>query len=166
MTIYVSYLPEKASINEVREIYSWLKSHNIDVVMDQMYDDQKLYYSLGPKRFGERFLTQADKVIMIVTNGYLKICRLDDTFDIEYLTPCFKSLNEERLYSEVTQIKTEVTTTLEHGPIRFIPILVNVPDNLPQWLQKLTSIEWPEKNDRKTETLLNLLKGNDQLDCW
>ncbi len=127
--------------------------------MDQMYDDQKLYNSLGPKRFGEQFLSQADKVIMIVTQGYLKLCWLDDTVDIDSM-PCFTSLNEERLYSEVTHIKNELSTTLKHGPIRFIPVLVNVPDDyLPRWLQKLTSVKWP--GDGKTkETFLNLLKGD------
>ena len=160
-TIYVSYLPEKATINQVSEIYSWLKSHNIEVVIDQMYDDQKLYNSLGPKRFGEQFLTRADKVIMIVTYGYLKLCWLDDTVDIDSI-PGFNSLNEERLYSEVTQIKTELSTTLKHGRIRFIPVLVDVSDDyLPKWLQQVTSVKWPEKNDGKTKTLLNLLKGND-----
>lgn len=158
-TIYVSYLPEKATINQINGIYSWLKSHNIEVVMDQMYNDQKLYNSIGPKRFGEKFLRQADKVIMIVTPGYLKLCWLDDTVDIDSI-PRFDSLNEERLYSEVAHIKNELSTTLKHGPIRFIPVLVNVPDDyLPKWLQKLTSVKWPD--DGKTKTFLNLLKGDD-----
>jgi hypothetical protein len=142
----------------VNGIYSWLKFHGVDVVMDQMYD-HKLYNSLGPKRFGEKFLAQADKVIMIVTQGYLKLCWLDDTVDIDSM-PCFHSLNEERLYSEVTDIKNELSTTIKHGPIRFIPLLVNVPDDyLPKWLQKLTSVKWPD--DGKTKTFLNLLKGDD-----
>ena len=129
--------------------------------MDQMYDDQKLYNSLGPKRFGEQFLTRADKVIMVVTYGYLKLCWLDDTVDIDSI-PCFNSLNEERLYSEVTQIKTELSTTLKHGRIRFIPVLVDVSDDyLPKWLQQVTSVKWPEKNDGKSKTLSDLLKGND-----
>ena len=158
-TIYVSYLPEKTTVNQVFGIYSWLKSHSIDVVMDQTYDDQKLYNSLGPKRFGEKFLAQAHKVIMVVTPGYLRLCHLDDTVDIDS-KPCFNSLNEERVYSEVAHIKNELSTTLRHGSIRFTPVLVNVPDDyLPRWLQKLTPVKWPE--DGKTKTFLNLLKGDD-----
>lgn len=123
-----------------------------------MYSDHKLYNSLGPKRFGEKFLAHADKVIMIVTPGYLQLCWLDDTVDIESM-PCFNSLDEERLYSEVTYIKNELSTTLKHDPSRFVPVLVNVSDDyLPKWLQKLTSVKWPD--DARNNTFLNLLKGD------
>lgn len=143
----------------MNEIYSWLKSHKVDVVLDQMYPDHKLYNSLGPKRFGEKFLAQADKVIMLVTPGYLKLCWLDDIVDI-HAKPSFNSLNEERLYSEIADIKDELSTTLQHAPVRFIPVLVHAPgDRLPKWLQKLTSVKWPD--DGKNKTFLDLLTGDD-----
>ncbi|XP_028409292.1 uncharacterized protein LOC114531892 isoform X2 [Dendronephthya gigantea] len=159
-TVYVSYLPEKSTINQVNEIYSLLKSHNINVVMDQMYDP-KLYNSLGPERFGEKFLAHADKVIMIVTQGYLKLCRLDETVDIGS-RPCFNSLNDQRLYGEVVNIKSELSTKMKHSPVRFIPVLVNVADDyLPKWLQKLTSVTWPD--DWRNSAFLNLLSGDDAI---
>lgn len=128
--------------------------------MDQMYDP-KLYNSLGPERFGEKFLARADRVIMIVTQGYLKLCRLDETVDIDS-GPCFNSLNDQRLYSELSNIKSELSMTMKDGPVRFIPVLVNVADDyLPKWLQKLTSVTWPD--DWRNSAFLNLLRGDEAL---
>ncbi|XP_046854273.1 uncharacterized protein LOC124447407 isoform X2 [Xenia sp. Carnegie-2017] len=153
--IYVSYLPEKGTINHVNDIYHFLKSNHIDVVMDQMYADQKLYHSLGPKRFGEKFLRQAGKVIMIVTQSYLRICRWDETVNIEAV-PRFSSLNEERLFSEVSLIKSELSTTTKHQRIRFIPVLIKVSeDQLPKWLNLTEIVKWPD--DRKTDKFVKIV---------
>ena len=153
---YISYFPENTTISKVVGIYSWLISHDIDVIMDRMYDP-KMYNSLGPKRFGEKFLANAEKVLMIITPGYLKLCWLDDAVDVN-TKPTLNSLDEERLYNEVAYIKNELSTTMNHACNRFVLVLVNVSEShLPNWLCNTTTVSWPK--DGKSDRFLKVLKG-------
>lgn len=154
---YLSYLPGTSTTWQVLKMYSWLTSHHIDVIMDKMHDP-KLYNSLGPKRFGEMFVAKAQKVIMIISPGYLELCWLDAAVNLNSKT-ALNSLDKERLYSEVTYIKNELSTTINLAQSRFIPVLIDVQENdLPKWLRNITAVNWPK--DGKSDKFLAILKGN------
>ena len=69
------------------------------------------------------------------------------------------SLDKERLYSEVTYIKNELSTTINLAQSRFIPVLIDVQENdLPKWLRNITAVNWPK--DGKSDKFLAILKGN------
>lgn len=157
---YVSYCPEnECLIKNVVEFTSWFRQQGYDVQLDilQSPNNEAQLKELGPFRFGEKQLGNAKNVFMILSASYLRLCKLDEEGEIgiENL-----SRQERIVYSEITQIRNELCSTVYRNS-RFIPVIFGVKEiELPFWIKELVVYTWPD--DKLNNRLLYRL--NEQME--
>ena len=103
---------------------------------------------LGRLRWGQQQLLRAENVFLIVSPSYLNLCRLDEgKTDASSLTQ-----EETIVYSEITQIRSELSSTA-YISSRFIPVLFGVKEtDLPFWIKQRVVYKWPD--DKMNNKLL------------
>ena len=103
---------------------------------------------LGRLRWGQQQLLRAENVFLIVSPSYLNLCRLDEgKTDASSLTQ-----EETIVYSEITQIRSELSSTA-YISSRFIPVLFGVKEtDLPFWMKQRVVYKWPD--DKVNDKLL------------
>ena len=147
----MSYVSESEShMEKVADFCSWFRKHGYNVQMDIMATEsnQEDLKELGRLRWGEKQLTRAKNVFIIVSPSYLNLCRFDEAErDGSSLTQ-----EETIIYSEITQIRNELSSTA-YISSRFIPVLFGVKETeLPFWIKQLVVYNWP--NDKMNDKLL------------
>ena len=147
---YISYYNEDEGDNEPAiKIASWLKDNQVNVVMD------KFDVITSRKRvWCENHLSNAERVIMVVSPDYLEVCKFGETYEKEKKQDCFK---QQLDWNEICQIRHKMM----EKPLatdRFIVVLVNTGSNeLPFWMRGLTIFKYRKENVI-SENILKFLK--------
>ena len=147
---YVSYYSDndKVTENAIR-IASWLKQQNLNVIMDKLN-----VITDGMRKWCDRNISLAKKVILIISPGYLKISKLDETINPGKEKEL--SLKDQLAYNEVCHIRDEIMKMplVTH---RFVVILVETGYNeLPFWMKHLNVYKY--SGGKVDENILKVLK--------
>ena len=150
---YVSYCPEDGPfLKKVVEFTLWFREQGYNVQMDVMQTpkNESQLRQLGRLRFSELQLKRAKNVLMVVSPGYLKLCKLDESHEA---TKGRLSNKELQVFSEITQIRSELCSTMYRNS-RFIPVLFGgvKETELPFWIKDMVVFSWPE--DKMNNRLL------------
>ena len=142
----------------MKEFVSWLHRNGFGVEMltdedDMLREENRLLRrELVSFKFREHMVKTSDKVFIILSPSYLKLCEMneDDARNQNV------SEEEKLVYDEVVQIRCELHEQMYRSD-RFIPILfrLNEAASIPFWIKELVFFSWPEDK----ATLLNRLNG-------
>ena len=138
----------------------WLRENQIDVQMltdegDMLTErNRKLRREMISFKFREHMLTTADKVFIILSPSYLKLCDMKEDDAINQNV----SEEEKLVNGEIIQIRSELHEQMYRSN-RFIPILFRLEKatSIPFWIKELVFFSWPE--DKTNKRLLNWLNG-------
>ena len=158
-TYYISqYAQRNDCIKDLTEFVDWLHNNQFDVQMltDEgnllTEENRSLRRELPSFMFREHMLKTTDKVFIILSPSYLRLCKMreDDAMN--------QNLSEEErlVNGEIIQIRSELHDTVFCSD-RFIPILFRLEEEtrIPFWIKELVFFSWPEDKTR----LLNWLNG-------
>ena len=128
-------------------IASWLKQQNLNVIIDKFH-----VITDGMRKWCDRHISSAKKVIIIICPGYLKISKLD-----ENVNPGREksfSFKDQLAYNNVCHIRDEITKM----PQRFVVILVETGYNeLPFWMKHLNVYKY--SGGKVDENILEVLNA-------
>lgn len=107
----------------------------------------------NPQAWSEERLQQAEKIIMVITSEYLKVCNL---YHSERNKEEKLSFNDQLCRNEISLIKNKLGENLLASD-KFVGILIGIKKkDLPQWMSQLNCYIY--KNGRLDEEILEKLK--------
>lgn len=148
-SIYLSYYSDNKNVtNTAIKIANWLREQNIDVIFDKFF-----VITNGLRKWRELSLSSAKRIILIISPGYLKICKLDESDEKDKKLDAIK---DQLAYNEICHVRDEITKNPSVTD-KFIVILVETsPDDLPFWMKRLNIYKY--KNGQVDEKMLEVLK--------
>ena len=143
----------------MKEFAHWLQDNGFDVEMLTDENDMLTKENISLRRelmsfkFREHMVKSSDKVFIIVSTSYAKLCENGDDVRNQNL-----SEEEKLVYGELLQIRCELHEHVYRSD-RFIPILfrLNKAASIPFWIKELVYFSWPE--EKTSKRLLNRLNG-------
>ncbi|XP_028411509.1 uncharacterized protein LOC114534157 [Dendronephthya gigantea] len=142
---YVSYHMDNKS--EIKNLARWLKTKKINAVIDI------LFTKTNPQAWSEARLLEAEKIIIVITSEYLKVCNL---FHSEKNQKEKLSYNDQRCSNEISLIRNKLGENCLASD-KFVGILVGTKKkDLPHWMLQLNCFEY--KNGSLDEEILGKLK--------
>lgn len=157
-TDYISYYSAKESdTNTAMKIAAWLAQHEVKVIMDK-FD----VISNGKRIWSEQQLASAKKVILILSPGYLEICKFDQNIKKEKKLDSFM---DQLAYNEICYIRDEIRKK-PFAIDRVVVVLAGVGSGeLPFWMKGLKSFKYSNGElDGEILKFLNDIGNNNAAD--
>ena len=134
-----SYYPESMKhTNDVASIVNWFREKGYDMIMDKMASNE--ISSKGPMRWAECQIKRANKVIIFMSPGYVRLCEDDEE------VAQGSSDDVKRVWYEMRLLKNMYCNT--HSSAKMVCVLIDekiATQDLPPWAQ--VRYRWPKDRE-------------------